>query len=138
LASLQELITEMAEVLEPLQQQLPDLNVYGGYVENPTPPCIDIYPGTPFQVGSGFGVGSKRVYFTVRARVGTGDMTSAQALLLRLLDPNDPASVEAALLEAGAVVDNQEGLVTGFNQYADDSGAAERMIGSEWRVGVDL
>jgi hypothetical protein len=46
------------------------------------------------------------------------------------------ASVEAALLEADAVV--AEDGVIGFTQYADDSGAAERMIGSEWRIGAFL
>jgi hypothetical protein len=136
LASVQELLVEIVEALEPLQHEVPDLNVYAGYVDNPTPPCLDVYPGTPFQEGAGMGVNSKRVYFTVRARVGTGDMTSAQALLLRLLDPADPASVEAALLDADAVV--AEDGVIGFTQYADDTGAAERMIGSEWRVGAFL
>jgi hypothetical protein len=132
----QEVLLEVVEALAPLQQELPELNVYAGYVENPTPPCIDVYPGTPFQEGAGMGVASKRVFFTVRARVGTGDMSSAQALLLRLLDPADAASVEAALLEADAVV--AEDGVIGFTQYADDSGAAERMIGSEWRIGAFL
>jgi hypothetical protein len=132
----QELLLELVEALAPLQQELPELNVYAGYVENPTPPCIDVYPGTPFQEGAGMGVASKRVFFTVRARVGTGDMSSAQALLLRLLDPADVASVEAALLEVDAVV--AEDGVIGFTQYADDSGAAERMIGSEWRIGAFL
>jgi hypothetical protein len=134
--SVQELLLELVEALAPLQQELPELNVYAGYVENPTPPCIDVYPGTPFQEGAGMGVASKRVFFTVRARVGTGDMSSAQALLLRLLDPADVASVEAALLEVDAVV--AEDGVIGFTQYADDSGAAERMIGSEWRIGAFL
>jgi hypothetical protein len=132
----QDVLLEVVDALLPLQQELPELNVYAGYVENPTPPCIDVYPGTPFQEGAGMGVASKRIFFTVRARVGTGDPSSAQALLLRLLDPADVASVEAALLEADAVV--AEDGVIGFTQYADDSGAAERMIGSEWRIGAFL
>jgi hypothetical protein len=138
LPSLQEWPLELVGALLPLQQEVPDLNVYALNVDTPTPPCLDVYPGNPFQVGSGFGVRSKRVYWTVRARVGTGDPASGQALLLRLLDPADPASVEAALLEVDAIVDDREGLVTGFNRYEDDSGTVERMIGCEWRVGVDL
>ena len=70
---------------------------------NPTPPALDIYPGAPFQTGAGFGVGQSQVWFTIRARVSTADQESAMRLLLRMMDPNDPASVEAAIADTAAV-----------------------------------
>jgi hypothetical protein len=77
------------------------------------------------------GVAEKKVFWTVRARVSAADPQSASHLLLRLLDVEDPASVEAALLEAEAVVSN-DGSVSGFTRYADDQ--TGDMLGVQWRV----
>jgi len=129
--SVQELAGAITTALEPLAQRVPGLQVYGYFNDNPTPPSLDVYPGDPFQNGAAFGVPSTLVYFTVRARVGTGDLEAAQQLLLRLLDVQDEASVEAALQDVATVT--QEG-VSGLRQYAEDSGASERMLGCEWRV----
>ena len=76
---------------------------------NPTPPALDIYPGAPFQTGAGFGVGQSQVWFTIRARVSTADQEAAMQLLLRMMDPNDPAIVEAAIADTAAVT--PEGVV---------------------------
>ena len=52
-------------------------------------------------------------------------------LLLRLMDPNDPASVEAAIADTVAVV--PEG-VSEFREYLEDSSTNGRLLGCEWRV----
>lgn len=126
------MIEEIADALRELQEEIPDLQVYGFWNDDPTPPCLDVYPAVPFQDGAGFGAGNNRAYFTVRARVGMADSEAGQRLLLRMLDPDDAASVEVALAEAEAVV-APEG-VSGYTQYADDATATERMLGCEWRV----
>lgn len=126
------MIGEVAASLRPLQAEIPDLQVYEFWNDVPSPPCLDVYPGSPFQDGAGFGAGNNRVYLTVRARVATADATAAQQVLLRMLDPADAASVEVALADADAVV-TPDG-VSGFVQYADDGPANERMLGCEWRV----
>jgi hypothetical protein len=131
--TLLELVDEMAAALDPVVAELPGLQVYPYWNSNPTPPSIDFYPGETFQVGAGFGTTEKLVSFTVRARVSTADEASAQVLLLRLLDPGDPASVEAALAAIDVVVGN-DGEVSGYRQYGEDSAASVRMLGCEWRV----
>jgi hypothetical protein len=125
------LIEEVAEALQPIVDEIPDLNIYPGWSDTPTPPALDIYPATPFQTPAGFRAGNNQVFLTVRARVAMGDPAAGQQLLLRLLDPGDPASVEVALEDVAAVTD---GGVSGFTQYADDAPVNERMLGCEWRV----
>lgn len=123
---------EIADALQPVQDEIPDLQVYAFWNDDPSPPCVDVYPGSPFQDGAGFRPGDNRIYWTVRARVAMADVYSAQSLLLRMLDGEDDASVEVALaaIEMAVVPDG----VTGFTQYADDTSAVERMLGCEWRV----
>jgi hypothetical protein len=129
--TLEEQLAEMTAALEPLTMEIPGLQVHPYFNVNPSPPSIDIYPGDPFQEGAGMGVAEKRVFWTVRARVSAADPQSASQLLLRLLDVEDSASVEAALLEAEAVVSN-DGSVSGFTRYADDQ--TGDMLGVQWRV----
>lgn len=127
---LDEAVQVMADALAPLMDEVPGLQVYPGFDNNPTPPAIDMYPGQPFQQGAGFGVGSKRLAWTVRARVSAADRDAANALLFRFLDVEDAASVEAALADV-AVVGN-DGEVSGFTQYTDD--VSGEMLGCQWRV----
>lgn len=130
--NLAEAIEEVADALRPLRDEVADLQVAGYWNDDPTPPCLDVFPGNPFQTGSAFQRGGAQVFLTVRARVGMADVMAGQALLLRMLDPEDPLSVEAALWDADwAVV--VEG-VSGFTQYADDVATVERLLGCEWRV----
>ena len=133
--TLDETVNAIADALQPLSGQITGLQVYAYFNGNPTPPSIDVYPGEPFQQGAGYGIPSKRVWFTGRARVAMTDPQAASQLLLRLLDPMDAASVEAALAVGQlATVDNTNGSVSGFRRYADDNGTD--MIGCEWRVGA--
>jgi hypothetical protein len=108
---------------------IPELQVYGWRNPDPTPPSIDLYPAPVFQAGAGFGEAEKAVVFTVRARVAQNDSEAGQRVLLRLLDPDDPASVEAALANIDVMVGNEQ-TVSGFQ---DDS---DGMLSCEWQVGA--
>lgn len=131
--TLQEEVTALADALRSLAAVVPNLQVSDYWNENPTTPSVDLVPGNPFQDGATLGgVGHNRIYMTVRARVGMDDPVAGMQLLYRFLDPQDPASIEAAAAEADWVV-VPEG-VTGFTQYADDLPGAVRMMGSDWRV----
>jgi hypothetical protein len=131
--TLEDAVAAMAAALEPLRDEIPELQIYPYMNNNPTPPSIDIYPAEPFQEGAGFGVGEKQVRWTVRARVSTNDPESASLLLLRLLDCGHAASVEQALAGNGAgpvaVVPN-DGQVSGFRVYDSDTG----VIGAQWEM----
>jgi hypothetical protein len=130
--TLQEAVDAMTAALQPLTVEIPELQIYGYPNRNPTPPSIDIYPGEPFQEGAGYGVGDKRVYWTVRARVSVADQEAGTRLLLRLLDTNDPASVEAALADQDVAVIGNDGAVSGFRTYSDVGDTD--LLGAEWRV----
>jgi len=133
--TLEQVTQSIADALQPLTSQIPELLVVPRAMPQATPPCIDIYPAREFQRGAGMGVGNTRVWFTVRARVNANDDIAANSLLLRLLDPNGPDSVEAALVDAEAVLDNDQGLITGFEVFPDSGGD---LLGCTWTVGVFL
>ena len=133
--TLAETMEQIAEALEPIASEIEGLQVYPYLLTNPTPPALDIYPGSPFQTAAGFGVGNSQVFFTIRARVSTADQEAANKLLYRMLDPNDAASVEAALEDTAVVV--PEG-VSGFREYLEDTASNGRLLGCEWRVSVFL
>jgi hypothetical protein len=131
--SLQDAMQTLADALEPLTGEIPELQILPRWTGNPTPPCIDIYPApSDFQQAAGAGVASKRAWFVVRARASITDEQAANDLLLALLDPAGPASVEQALYTAGAVIDNDRGAVNGFTVYAD----SPEMLGCDWTIGV--
>jgi hypothetical protein len=133
--SLWQMAVEMAEALDPLTLEIAGLQIVPYLNTNPTPPSIDIYPGAPFQTGAGFGVGSSQIWWTVRARVTTVDQQAGYQLLLRMMDPNDPASVEAALADTATVT--PEG-VSEFREYVEQPAENGRLLGCEWRVSTFL
>jgi hypothetical protein len=120
---------EIVAALETLTGVIPELQVYGYRNPNPTTPSLDLYPAPTFQTGAAFGVTEKQVVYVVRARVAQNDPEAAQRVLLRLLDPDDTASVEAALAGADAVVGNTQN-VTGFQDDVDG------MLSCTWEAGV--
>jgi hypothetical protein len=128
--TLEQAVQAMAAALQTIKTQIPELQVYPYFNLTPTPPSLDIYPAEPFQQGAGFGVGEKKVSWTVRARVSQADPQAASQLLLRLLDTEDAASVEKALQNT-AVVAN-EGQVSGFRVYPDET--AGSLLGCEWQT----
>jgi hypothetical protein len=141
MSSLIEVVEAMAAALEPIGATVEGLQVLPYMNANPTPPSVDIYPGTPFQTGSGFGDDAE-LYFTVRARTTFADHVAGQQGLYRMLDPAGPASVQAAreadqtlggVVQTLAVV--PEG-VSGFTEYLEDAQAGGKLVGCEWRVMV--
>jgi hypothetical protein len=133
--TLAQLQAAIADALRPLESEIEGLQVYGFLNANPSPPSLDVYPGDPFQTGAGFGVGQSQVYFTIRARVSTADQEGGQRQLLRMLDPQDTASVEAALADVAVAV--PEG-VSGFREYLEEASSDGRLLGCEWRVSAFL
>lgn len=116
------------------------LQVHARLLWNPTPPAIDIYPGTPFQ--EGIAMREKALYFTVRARVNTPDHEGAQDLLLDLMDPDSANSVEDAIrvdptlggvVEYAAVASDSP---SEFGAFTDPGGEGFTLIGCTWRVQV--
>jgi hypothetical protein len=144
-SSLVEIVEALAAALEPLREEVPDLQIYPYWLANPTPPAIDIYPGDPFSHGTGFGAGHDACFFTVRARVTTADQDQGQQGLLALMDTNAATSIEQALVAdqtLGGVVDSvsvgesDTPGVSGYRVYVEDAAANGRLLGAEWRVEV--
>jgi hypothetical protein len=52
-----------------------------------------------------------------------------------MLDPSDPASVEAAIADTATVV--PEG-VSEYREYLEDAATNGRLLGCEWRVSTFL
>lgn len=125
--TLAEVQADIASALETLMLEVPELQVYAGLNPTPTPPSLDVFPASPSQLGAGFGLQAKRVWFVVRARVSTAD-TAGQDLLLRMLDPGDALNVEAALDREGAASIGNEEEIGGLQTYPDG------LLGCEWRV----
>jgi hypothetical protein len=144
-ATLPEIVEALALALEPLREDIPDLQIYPYWLANATPPTIDIYPGDPFQIGMGFGPrGGWQMFFTVRARVTTADSDAGQQLLYQMLEPE--TGVAAALVAdqtLGGVVDSlyigEEGGgsgTSGLREYVEDVATNSRLLGAEWRIRV--
>ena len=111
---------------------IPELQVDNRQTPNPSPPSVDVYPGTePFTEQIGFGPGQRAYFFTVRARVQTSDNEAGQDLLLAMMDDADPKSVETALWTVTGVKQ-----VVGPSPYAAfrDVGGQSEWLGCTWRV----
>ena len=142
--SLFDVAAEITAALQRVAFEIAGLQITPYMNANPSPPSIDVYPDDPFQTGAGFGetneagrwVPDSRIGFVIRARVGTADAEASQRLLYRMLDPRDPANVEAAIAdtEAPVVPDG----VSGFRPYVEDVGENGTLIGVEWRVATYL
>jgi hypothetical protein len=143
-ATLNEIAAAIAAQLESeLAGVIDGIQIDPQRVFNPTPPCIDIYPGNPFLAQSAFG--QYEALFAVRARVSMADNQAGQELLLDLLDPRSPMSVRAALRAdptfAGTVDDSglEDGNLDagGFTIY-QDTAQSEPLLGCEWPLRVVL
>jgi hypothetical protein len=146
LVTIEDVMDAVADQVElALSPMIDGIQVASKLVANPTPPCIDIYPGDPFLERSAFG--SVEAVFVVRARVTTADHQDGQSLLLQLLDPAGPLSLWAALERdatfAGTVDDSSVESVSGFQPYESVGGATSggytgALLGAEWRLRVEL
>ena len=132
--------TIMDALAEQIEDQLgtaiPNLQVENRLHPNPSPPAIDIYPGTPFTEVIAFR-GKHQYWFTVRARVLTADNEAGQDLLLAMMDADEDESVETAIRStrtyAGAKLGNIEGP-TEYGLFGD--GPEGQILGCTWRVAV--
>jgi len=100
-ATLAEVLTRMADQIRTtIDVTDVAVQVEDRMVLNPTPPCIDIWPGDPSldPALSGFGQIAGGELITIRACISTADDRAGQDLLLAFMDDEDPLSVGAALL----------------------------------------
>jgi hypothetical protein len=125
-STLIEIVEAMAAAISPIAATIDGLQVTPYLNANPTPPSIDIYPGTPFQTGTGFGSDEAELFFTVRARTTFADSVAGQQGLYRMLDPAGAESVQAHL-EAdqtlGGLVDAVAVAAEGVSGFTDWSAA---------------
>jgi hypothetical protein len=134
----------MAALATQLETQLalsyPGIQVVPLMEVNPTPPCVDIYPGDPFAEEVTFDSGEELLY-TIRARVTTADREAGQELLLGLMD-RDGGSVRGAVYTDRTLGGTADSVAvegpSGYISYPDLSGtgAAGSLLGCEWRLRV--
>jgi hypothetical protein len=121
-------------------QAIPNLQVDGRMIPNPTPPAIDIYPADPFQVPQGFNSPNPTIYLTVRARVTTADSEGGQDLLLAMMDPDSSESVAQAILSSrtlGSTI-GRLSVMDGPSAFGvfQDTGGDGNLLGCTWTVQV--
>jgi hypothetical protein len=136
------LVREIKEALvvalEPIRATIEDVQIYPYFLNNPTPPAIDIYAGNPFM-GSG-----PDMFFTIRARVSVADSDAGQQLLDEFLDPEGPTSIRAALIadqSLGGVVDSlsiaeTDSGISGLTEFVEDAAVRGELLGSTWLIRV--
>jgi hypothetical protein len=97
-------------------------------VVNPTPPTIDIYPGSVARdtESAAFDDISGGYLLTVRTRVSTADNEAGQDLLLRFMDDTDDLCIAAALF-ADPTLDGWASSLTmrdptGYTMFPDPGG----------------
>ena len=119
-----------------------DVQVEPRMILNPTPPCIDVFPGDSprDRESAGFDAADSEGYFiTVRARVSTADTTAGQDLLLAFIDPTDGLSVGQALYDEptlnGYASDLDIVSQTGYALFPDPGGEGA-LLGCQWTVRV--
>jgi hypothetical protein len=127
-----------AQIQSRLSSAITDLQVVAiGPFPNPTPPCIDIYPGDPFTEQVGFGQGNKAYNFVIRCRVCLPDDEAGKRFLLSMMDPISSTSVAAAIeydRDLGSVVENLVvGDASGYGEWRVPDGS---LMGCTWPVTV--
>lgn len=143
MATLAEIQDEMATQIRTALADVTDVDVQvePRMVLNPTPPCIDVYPGDPSMdqdlAAMNDLVGGELI--TVRARVTTADSDAGQDLLLALMDDEDALSILLALNEdltlngLAATLDVRSR--SGYTLFPDPGGEGA-LLGCLWGVVV--
>jgi len=100
-AGLREIMEAMRDQIDNAMTGPYEIQVFRGIMWNPTPPCIDFWPGSIFRdrASAAFDDISGGYLFTVRCRVTTADVEAGQDLLLRFMDDQDDLCVAAALTD---------------------------------------
>lgn len=132
-------LADLIEALADEADEFENLTVYPYRVPSATPPFVDIYPADPSQDFAAMGPRSKQTFWTVRARVATSDSDGQQLMLLALMAPSGPTSLERAILDEDGWTDVADAVSvegpTGFRLY-QDIGTEAPLFGVEWRVTV--
>lgn len=116
-----------------------DLQVEPKFVYNPSPPTIDIYPGTPGRDSNtaAFDDLDGAYRFVVRARVA-GDQDAQQELLIAFMDDTDDLCIAFALMDDPTLNGYANSVSvespTGFQLYPDLVPAP--LLGVQWPVTV--
>jgi len=140
-----QLVDALVAALEPLRDEVEDIQILPYPMSNPTPPTIDLIPSEPFYDAAAFGIngdGGGDFFWDVRARTTTADNEAGWKLLYRLVDP--VAGIGPLLMndeplgELGSVTVGWAGEagVSGFRDYVDDSVVNGRLLGAVLRVRV--
>ena len=116
-----------AQIRDGLETEVFGVQVETGWVFNPTPPTIDIYPGDPSRdtdsqaFSDEAGPYGGAYVFTVRTRLGTADTTEGQRLLLQFMDDESPLCVAGAVLSDPTLNGHAGGIhirdVSGYRDY---------------------
>lgn len=133
-------LTEIREAVAEALKVIPGLDAFAWMKANPTPPSAHVYPDS-IEYDQTQGRGHDNVYLIVQAFVGILDDRGAQERLDRMLAPDGPDSIKAAL-EAdrysaagalgGLVDDIHVESCTGYRTYPRPQG--DLVLGAEWRV----
>ena len=117
---------------------IPQLQVDGRLIPNPTPPSVDVYPNENFIQSTGFGHNQKMYSFTVRARVSTADNEAGQDLLLKMMDDEGAESLEAAIWRAPTLggVGNVKSVMgpSAYGLFLIPAQAGMNLLGCTWEV----
>jgi hypothetical protein len=105
-----------------------DVQIVPRLVVNPTPPTVDIYPGSLSRETDSAGMGDVfgGYLLTVRARVATADNEAGQTLLLRFMDDTDALCLAAALTDDPTLNGNASSVSardpSGYTLFPDPGG----------------
>lgn len=137
LSLVQDIAEALADALEPISPSQ-EIQVVPFRWFKPTPPCIDIYPATPFIGNAGFGRDSVLMRWVVRVRVGAEDVEGQTDLLYEFMDPIGELSIRQALLadqDLGGIVDMDTLDQSGVVPYQDTLDGPV-LPGCEWTLEV--
>lgn len=141
MATLAQVTTAIADTIRAVLEDVDQtIQVEPHIVLAPAATCIDVYPADPSddQTLAGFGdtYGGELLY--LRARLGSADSDSEQALLLALMDDEDPLSVSDAL-ESDPTLNGTVQTMhllsrSGIRQFQDPDGIV--YVGCLWQLTI--
>lgn len=129
------------QIRDGLETEVFGIQVETGYVFNPSPPTIDVFPGRFVRDRDSAAFASEEgpfdggYFFTVRARIHTADTTESQRLLAQMMDDTSDLCIAAALYSDPTLNGHADDIdirdVTGFNAYPSGEGD---LLGFEFTV----
>lgn len=124
-----------------LKSKIPDVQMTGYMLSQPTPPCFEVEPdpaGVQYDMAMGRGLDEWRLI--VRGLVATGLDIGAQKTLDRWLAPTGDLSVKAAIESdrtlSGAADDLQVATVSNYRLFVSAASSNVVYLGAEWNVRI--